>query len=159
MHEQCHHQIVDRKLSVSNITLPPYTRRIWCCDKANVVAIMKRIEMFQWREHLDNITCPNEQVQLLNEVLLNIHFNFILNRVKTIRLRQVPWITPTVKKFLRNKCRTYKSFVGNGQPDDKRESIQNITAEGSLKMQNEINFLRQEKPLLALEPLAKRIGP
>ena len=48
-------------------------------DKADFVAIMKSIEMFKWREHLDNIACPNEQVELLNEVLLNIYSNFIPN--------------------------------------------------------------------------------
>ena len=43
--------------------------------------------MFRWREHLGNLTCPNEQVKLLNEVLLNIYTNCILNEVKTIRPR------------------------------------------------------------------------
>ena len=47
LHEQCHHQIVYGKLSVSNITLPPYIRRIWYYDKADFVAIMKSIEMFK----------------------------------------------------------------------------------------------------------------
>ena len=131
LHEQCHHQIVYGKLSVSNITLPPYIRRIWYYDKADFVAIMKSIEMFKWREHLDDIGCPNEQVKLLNEVLLNIYSNFIPNRVQTIRPRQAPWITPTVKNFLRNKSRAYKSFVRNGQPDDKRAGIQKMIAEGS----------------------------
>ena len=45
LHEQCHHQIIYGKLSVSNISLPPYTRRIWHYDKADFVAIMKSIEM------------------------------------------------------------------------------------------------------------------
>ena len=29
LHEQCHHQLVYGKLSVSNVKLPPYKRRIW----------------------------------------------------------------------------------------------------------------------------------
>ena len=119
LHEQCHHQIVYGKLSVSNITLPPYTRKIWYYDKADFVAIRKSIEMFSWNEHLDNLKCPNEQVKLLNEVLLNIFSNFIPNKVKTIRPRQAPWITQAVKNFLRKKNRAYKSFVRNGRPDDK----------------------------------------
>ena len=131
LHEQCHHQIVHGKLSVSNITSPPYSRRIWYYDKANFVAIVKSIEMFNWKEHLDSTTCPNEQVKLLNEVLLNIYSNFIPNKVKTIRPRQAPWITQTVKNFLRKKSHAYKSFVRNGQPDDKLEGIQNMISEGS----------------------------
>ena len=33
LHSQCHDQIVFGKLSVSNISLPPYTRRSWHYDK------------------------------------------------------------------------------------------------------------------------------
>ena len=131
LHEQCHHQIVFGKLSVSNIKLPPYTRRIWYYDKADVVAIMESIEMFRWQEHLDNLTCPNEQVELLNEVLLNIFSNFIPNKVKTIRPHQAPWITEKVKNFLRKKNRAYRKFMRNGQPSDKQEGIQKMISEGS----------------------------
>ena len=43
LHEQCHHQIVYGKVSVSSIPVPPYTRRIWHYDKADFVAIRKSI--------------------------------------------------------------------------------------------------------------------
>ena len=131
LHEHCHHQIVYGRLSVSNIALPPHTRKIWYYDKADFVAIKKSIEMFRWHEHLDNMTCPNEQVKLLNEVLLNIYSNFIPNKVKTIRPRQAPWITQTVKNFLRKKNRAYKNFVRSGQPAEKLEGIQKMTSEGT----------------------------
>ena len=136
LHEQCHHQIVYGKLSVSNITTPPYTRKVWYYDKADFVAIRKSIEMFDWQEHLDKITCPNEQVKFLNEVLLNIYSNFIPNKVKTIRPCQAPWITKPVKNFLRKKNRAYKNFVRRGQPDDKLEGIKNMIAEGSKLIKN-----------------------
>ena len=123
LHEQCHHQIIYGKLSVLNIALPPYTRKIWYYDKANIIGIMKSIEMFRWQEHLDNITCPDEQVKLLNEVLLNIYSNFIPNEVKTIRPRQAPWITKSVKNFLRKKNCAYKNFVRSGRPGDRLEGI------------------------------------
>ena len=131
LHEQCHHQIVYGKSSVSNIALPLYTHKIWFYDKADFLAIRKSIEMFAWHEHLDSVTCPNEQVKLLNEVLLNIYSNFIPNKVKTIRPCQVPWITPAIKNFLRKKNRAYKSFVRSGRPDDKLKGIQRMIAEGA----------------------------
>ena len=59
LHEQCHHQIVYGKLSVSNIALPPNTRKVWYYDKADFVAIRKSIEMFAWKEQLQNMTYPN----------------------------------------------------------------------------------------------------
>ena len=131
LHEQCHQQIVYGKVSVSSIPVPPYTRRIWYYNKADFVAIRKSIAMFRWREHLENLTCPNEQVRLLNEVLLNIYTNFIPNNVKTIRPRQAPWITQTIKNFLRKKNHAYKNFVRNGQPENKLDGIQRMVSEGS----------------------------
>ena len=131
LHEQCHHQIVYGKLSVSHVRLPPYKRRIWCYDKADFVAIKKSIEMFRWYEHLNNMICLDDQAELLNEILLNIYSNFIPNKVKTIRPHQAPWITDNVKNFLRKKNRAYRNFVRSGQPNDKQEGIQKMISEGS----------------------------
>ena len=160
LHEQCYYQIVYGKLPVSNIALPPYTRKIWHYDKADFIAIRKTIEIFAWHEHLDNMTCPNEQVKLINEVLLNIYSNFIPNKVKTIRPRQAPWITQAIKNFLRKKNRAYKSFVRNGRPDDKFEGIQNMISEGArlIEEAKQNSSLRLAKPWLLLEPVAKPIG-
>ena len=47
LHSQCNYQIIYGRLSVSNISLPPYTCRIWHYDKADFVAIRKFIEMFK----------------------------------------------------------------------------------------------------------------
>ena len=124
LHEHCHHRIIYGKLSVSNIARPPYTRRIWYYDKADFVAIMKSIEIFNWHEHLKQIKSPNEQVKLLNEVLLHIYSNFIPNQVKAIQPRKLPWMTQDVKRLLRKKNHAYRTFVKNGQPEDKLEGIQ-----------------------------------
>ena len=83
--------------------------------------IRKITEIFAWQEQLDNMTYPNEQVELLNEVLLDIYSNFIPNKVATIRPRQAPWITQAIKNFLRRKTRAYKSFVRNGRPENMLE--------------------------------------
>ena len=105
--------------------------------------------MFAWHKHLDNMTCPNEQVKLLNEVLLNIYSNFIPNKVKTIRPRQAPWITQIVKNFLRKTNRAYKSFVRNGRPDEKLEGIQKMISEGArlIKEAKRNYFLKAGKTL------------
>ena len=136
LHCQCHHQIVYGKLSVSNLAPPPYKRRVWYYDKANVKAIQSSINLFDWHEHLENIICPNEQVKSLNEVLMNIFSNFIPNKFKTMRPREAPWITQTVKNFLRKKNHAYKNFVKNGQPNNKLEGIKNMISEGSRLIEN-----------------------
>ena len=157
LHEQCHHQIVYGKLSVSSIALPPYKRRIWYYDKADFVAIRKSIEMFRWHEQFDKMTRPNDQVKLLNEVLLNIYSNFIPSETKTIRPREAPWITNTIKNFLRNKNRAYKNFVSKGQPDDKLESMQKMVSEGSKMVEDAKRnyFLKVGKALANPETCSK----
>ena len=147
LHEQCHHQNFYGKLSVSNIAPSPYSRRIWYYNKTNFVNIMKSIEMFRWHEQLGKITCPDAQVKLLNDVLLNIYSNFIPNEVKTIKPRQAPWITQDVKKFLRKKNHAYASFVRNGRPDDKLDGIQKMISDGAKLIEDakKIIFLRQGK--------------
>ena len=111
---------------------------------------MKSIEMYNWREHLDKIICPNEQVKLLNKVLLNIYSNFIPNQVKMIKPRQAPWITQSVKKFLRKKNHAYKNFVKNGQPGDKLEGIKSMISEGAKMIEDaKQNYLRKTGQSLA----------
>ena len=66
--------------------------------------------MFQWKEHLEIMSCPNEQVKLLNEVLLNISSNFIPNKVKTIRPSRAPWVSQDVKNFLRERIVRIKTL-------------------------------------------------
>ena len=131
LHENCHHQIVHRKLSVRVLTPPPYRRRIWFYDLANVTAIKNIIEMFLWKDTLSDIACPNQQVKCLNETLLNIFSNFIPNKIITVRPREAPWITQSIKNFIRKKNRAYKTFIRNGQPEDRLEAITNMIAHGS----------------------------
>ena len=131
LHDQCHHQIVYGKLSIDNLAPPPFSRRIWFYDRADISSIRKSIEMFRWRETLDEVVCPNLKVELLNEIILNIFSNFVPNKITTVRPRQAPWITQSIKNFIRKKNRAYKTFIRNGQPEDRRENIQNMISQGS----------------------------
>ena len=87
--------------------------------------------MFRWQETFEEVTHPDEQVKVLNEVLLNICSNFIPNKLKKIKPNQVHWITPHIKSFLRKKNRAFKSFIAKGQPNDMLEGIQDMIAQGS----------------------------
>ena len=111
---------------------------------------MQSIATFNWREHLDKITCPDEQVKLLNEVLLNIYSNFIPNEIKTIKPRHAPWITQSVKRFLRKKNHAYKRFVRSGRPDDKVDGIKSMVSDGEKLIEEaKQNYLRKTGQALA----------
>ena len=103
LHEQCHHQIIYGKVSIDNLAPPPFSRRIWFYDRADISSIRKSIEMFRWRETLDEVVCPNLKVELLNEIILNIFSNFVPNKITTVRPRQAPWITQSIKKLYSQK--------------------------------------------------------
>ena len=98
-------------------------------------------------ENLENV-CPNEQVKLLNEVLLNIFSNFIPNKVKIIKPSESPWITKHVKNFLRKKNHAYKTFVRRGRPGDKLVEIQNMISKCSEMIEDAKRqyFLKAGKP-------------
>ena len=110
---------------------PPYRRRIWFYDRANATAINKSIEMFPWKDTSSDIVCPNLQVKSMNEALLNIFSNFIPNKIITVRSRQAPWITQSIKNFIRKKNRAHKTFTRNGQPENRLEAITNMIIRGS----------------------------
>ena len=46
----------------------------WC---PHLLSIRKSVEMLRWKETFEEVTHPDEQVEILNEVLLNICSNFI----------------------------------------------------------------------------------
>ena len=136
LHEQCHHEIVFGELSIRHLTPPPYCRRIRFYDRADVLAIRKSIQMFHWRETIGGLSCPNQQVEMLTEILLNIFSNFIPNEVTTVKPQQAPWVTKSIKNFIRKKNRKYKNFVRIGHPNDKQEAINYMISRGSKLIQD-----------------------
>ena len=103
LHEQCHHQIIYGKVSIDNLAPPPFSRRIWFYDRSDISSIRKSLEMFPWRKTLEEVACLNMKVAPLNEILLNIFSNFIPNKTVTVRPREAPWITQSIKNFIRRK--------------------------------------------------------
>ena len=67
---QCHHQIIWDKLTIENLSIPPFKRKVWSYNKADIDSIRKSIHMYRWRETLDGIDCPDLNVINLNEILL-----------------------------------------------------------------------------------------
>ena len=131
LHEQCHHQIIYGELSVKNPIPPPYIRKLWFYDIADITSIRKSLSMFSWQETFKEVRHSEKQVEILNEVLLNICSNFIPNKLQKIKSNPLPWMTPNIKTFLRKKNRAFKSFLNKGQPDDVLAGIQDMIARGS----------------------------
>ena len=76
LHEQCHHQIIHGKLSISNLA-PPLTHADYGFMTCNTLSSRKIIAMFRWQETLKEVTHTGQQVKVLDEGLLYICSNFI----------------------------------------------------------------------------------
>ena len=116
---------------MNNSSPPSHNRRIWFYDRANVSAIRKSIEMYNWHKSLAEVNCPNEQVRLVNQVLLNIFINFIPNKIVKVKPLQTPWITKTINSFLRKRSHAYKSFVKTCYSRERSEMIQQMILQGT----------------------------
>ena len=86
--------------------------------------------MFHWQDTFEEVAHPDDHVKIINEVLLNVCSDFLPKEHNKIRSHQMPWITPSIKRFLRKKNRDFKSCIRKGQPDDVLEGIQNMLAQG-----------------------------
>ena len=58
---------------------------MWHYNLANMNAINKNISDFDWENKLNSLSDPNDQLELLTNILVNIFSNFIPNSVKTIK--------------------------------------------------------------------------
>ena len=96
-----------------------------------MISITKSIVLFPWQQTFEEVTHPDDQVKILNEVLVNIFSNYISNELKKIKPQQVPWITPSIKNVLRKKNHEFKSFIKKDQPHNLLEGIQNMTTQAS----------------------------
>ena len=78
---------------------PPYDRKVWHYDRANVVLLRRSIDNLNWENLFDQNPGPNWQVQIFTETLLNIISNFVPNEFVRINLEDPPWITNHLNRF------------------------------------------------------------
>ena len=65
---------------------------------------------FNWNRAFENLSV-DEKVELLNETLLNIFWNYIPNKKTKCDYRQPPWMTDNVKKSLKQRSKLKKYFI------------------------------------------------
>ena len=81
--DKCHHNIIYGKIDI-RVPLPPkYFREVWDYSKADDQNIKKSIKDFNWGKTLESLSI-NSKVDLLNETLLNIFWNYIPNKKNQI---------------------------------------------------------------------------
>ena len=98
---------------------------MWHYNRANVQAINKSINEFDCQKQLNSISDPNDQVELLTTVLMNIFTNFIPNSNNTVKPSD-PWHSKNITHAYRVYEKAYKSYKKNGYPVSQKDRIQGL---------------------------------
>ena len=131
LHTTCHHQINHIEVNINNPPLPPYKRKMWHYNRANTNAINKSISEFDWQNQLNNISDPNDQVELLTTILMNIFSNFVPNSDKTVKPSDPPWHSKNITHAYRVYEKAHKAYKQNGYPECQKDRVQSLKEEYS----------------------------
>ena len=139
---------------------PAYERRIWDFSRANIQGIRQAISGIDWDKSFSNVNV-NDRVIFVTECILNVFYNFVPNKMITVRNKDAPWMTPEIKKMILDKAKIYRRYVKKGRNTCDYELLQDIILRCKTKI-NEAKFLYYKilVPLLLHRILVRRnIGP
>ena len=120
--DKCYHNISYGKTDIC-VPLPPkYVREIWDYSKADVQNIKKSIKDFNWRKTFESLSVDSK-VDLLNERLLNIFWNYVTNKKIECHYRQLLWMTNSIKRSLKESFKLTKCYYKNGQKKSDYEKL------------------------------------
>ena len=120
--DKCHHNISYGKTDIC-VPLPPkYVREIWDYSKADVQNIKKSIKDFNWRKTFESLSVDSK-VDLLNERLLNIFWNYVTNKKIECDYRQPLWMTNSIKRSLKESFKLTKCYYKSGQKKSDYEKL------------------------------------
>ena len=132
LHPNCHHQVNFTQLSIKCPSPPPFKRRVWHYSRANTDAIKNSLIEYDWDRSLSNLDhSPDEQVEHLDEVIMNVATNFIPFDDKIFKPKDPPWITNISKLSYRRYRSKFKKFLKNGCPETLKIEIDKLKSDHS----------------------------
>ena len=84
--DKSHHEIIHGKLNLAAPLPPPYKRRVWDYNEANLNLIKETLSNTNWEATFENST-PDEAVKDSTDIILSTLSQFILNKIITINER------------------------------------------------------------------------
>ena len=131
----CHHQITHCRFNFKIPPPPPFSRKIWSYERANISLIRKCISNFPWEQHFSSNPDINWQVNSFTEIILNIMSNFIPNKVIKITPSDPPWISNSLKNMLNRQQRLFKKYKKHGYKLDDNIMVDIFREECDLAVQ------------------------
>ena len=113
-------------MSFTTFFPPAYGQRIWDFLRANVNAIRQAANCVDCDRAFNGL-CTDERVKFLTECVLNVFYNFILNKVITIRSKDMFWMTPEIKGMVLEKAKIYWCYVKHGRSIADYQILRDIT--------------------------------
>ena len=95
---------------------PPYFRKIWHYNRANIPSIKAAISSIDWSYQLGLLNHPDQQVSFFTDTLMNIFSNFIPHELKRVKPRDPPWFCNRVKAAYKRYNRFYRKYKQRGFP-------------------------------------------
>ena len=108
---------------------------------------------------LTKVLNPNDQVEILDTILVNIFRNFILNKIIKSNNKDFPLITNYIKTNFRKKSRLYKKIIKNGSQEEdlsRLETQSKLCSDLVSSSKNEY-YSRLSKKLLMVTNIAGKI--
>ena len=125
---RCKHHIIHGSINFGVPSPPPYKRKIWKYDKANVPLIKNELVECNWGELFINKNV-DDMVSLLTNKVLEVMSKNIPNNVITVSDKDAPWITPEVKTAIKRNKRTFERWKYKGRPQEGRANVQRVQVE------------------------------
>ena len=125
---RCKHHVIHGTINFSVPSPPPYKRKIWKYDQANVREIKNKIGSLPWEELFAGRSV-DDMVSTLTDKLLFVMSANIPNNIITVNDKDAPWVTPDVKCAINRNHRAFKRWKSRGRPEDGRASVQKVQVE------------------------------
>ena len=125
---RCYRQLIFAKVNFTTFFPPAYERRIWDFSSANVNSIIRQsANSVDWDRAFNSLNI-DERVKFLTECVLNVFYNFVPNKVITIRSKDTLWMTPEIKRMILEKAKIYRRYVKHGRNIADYQILRNITS-------------------------------
>ena len=132
----CHHQITHCRYNYRIPPPPPFERKIWAYERANVMQIRRSLSNFPWENFLKSNPDVNWQVERFTEIVLNVMSNFIPSKVIKVNPRDPPWIDGDLKRMLNRQQRLYQNYKRHGFKSEDKFRVDRYRDECNIAVQN-----------------------
>ena len=105
------HNIIHGRLNFHSPSPPPYERRIWDYNKANIDLIQKKLADM------------DEMALVFTDTVLEIFSKNIPNKTVKFHDKDAAWITPQVKSAIKRNSRVYCKWNKRGRKPEERASV------------------------------------